>query len=122
MLNNVTIMGRLCADPELRTTQSGIPVCSIRIATERDFLNDGARQTDFLDVVAWRSTAEFISRYFTKGRMVVVTGHLQTRAWTDRDGNKRTTVEIVADNAYFGDNKPAAESKPAERGTARRAA
>lgn len=114
-------MGRLCADPELRYTQSGIPVCSIRIATERDFLTDGERQTDFLDVVAWRSTAEFISRYFTKGRMVVVTGHLQSRNWTDRNGGKRVSVEIVADNAYFGDSKPT-ENRPAARGTARRAA
>lgn len=107
MLNNVTIMGRICANPELRQTQSGIPVCSFRIATERDFLNAGERQTDFLDVVAWRNTAEFISRYFTKGRMVVVDGHLQSRNWTDRDGNKRTSIEIMADNVYFGDSKPA---------------
>lgn len=109
MLNSVKLMGRLVADPELRQTQSGIPVCSIRIAVDRDFLNNGTRETDFFDVVAWRSTAEFISRYFAKGRMIVVDGRLQTRPWTDRDGNKRVSVETVAESVYFGDSKPAAE-------------
>lgn len=113
MLNSVKLMGRLVADPELRQTQSGIPVCSIRIAVDRDFLNNGTRETDFFDVVAWRSTAEFISRYFSKGRMIVVDGRLQTRPWTDRDGNKRVSVETVAENVYFGDSKPTAEPERA---------
>lgn len=113
MLNSVKLMGRLVADPELRQTQSGIPVCSIRIAVDRDFLNSGTRETDFFNVVAWRSTAEFISRYFSKGRMIVVDGRLQTRPWTDRDGNKRVSVETVAENVYFGDSKPAAEPERA---------
>ena len=113
MLNSVKLMGRLVADPELRQTQSGIPVCSIRIAVDRDFLNSGNRETDFFDVVAWRSTAEFISRYFAKGRMIVVDGRLQTRPWTDRDGNKRVSVETVAENVYFGDSKPTAEPERA---------
>lgn len=105
MLNKVTIMGRLCADPELRETQSGIPVCSCRIAVDRDYLSNGERETDFFDVVAWRGTAEFICGYFTKGRMIALDGRLQTRNWTDRDGNKRVSVEIVAESAFFADSK-----------------
>lgn len=106
MLNKVSIMGRLVRDPELRRTQSGIAVTTMRIAVERDFKGqDGARQSDFFDVVAWRNTAEFVSRYFAKGRMIVVDGRLQTREWTDRDNNRRTSIEIVADNIYFGDSR-----------------
>ena len=106
MLNKIFIMGRLTADPELRRTQSGTPVASFTIAVDRDFKNQsGEKETDFVPVVAWRNTAEFASRYFTKGRMAIVEGRLQNRSWTDKDGNKRTTTEIVADNIYFGDSK-----------------
>jgi single-strand DNA-binding protein len=108
MLNKVTIMGRLCADPELRRTQSGIAVCNARIAVERDFADQsGERATDFFDAVAWRGTAEFLCKYFEKGRKVLLDGRLQTRQWTDRDGNKRVSVEIVAESVYFADSKPA---------------
>ena len=107
MLNHIVLMGRLTRDPELRYTQSQTPVASFRIAVDRDFGGrDGAeRQTDFIDIVAWRSTAEFVSKYFTKGSMAVVSGRLQMRDWTDRDGNKRTSAEVVADNVCFGDSK-----------------
>ena len=107
MLNRIIIMGRLVADPELRTTPTGTPVATVRLAVDRDFKNKqtGERETDFINVVAWRQTAEFISRYFTKGRMAVVEGRLQMRDWTDKDGNKRTSAEVVADNVYFGDSK-----------------
>ena len=106
MLNKVIMMGRLVKDPELRRTQSGTAVTSFRIAVDRDFKSqDGSKQADFFDVVAWRSTAEFVSKYFTKGRMAVVEGRLQTRDWTDREGGKRVATEIVADNIYFGDSK-----------------
>lgn len=106
-LNHIVIMGRLTRDPELKTTNSGIPVVSFSIAVDRDFADkeSGERGVDFIDVTAWRHTAEFVSRYFTKGRMAVVSGRLQTRNWTDKDGNKRKAVEIVADNVYFGDSK-----------------
>lgn len=107
MLNHIVTMGRLVRDPELRHTQSGIPVCSITIACDRDYKDaDGNRETDFIDVVAWRNTAEFVSRYFAKGRMAVVDGRLQLRDWTDRDGNKRRSAEILASNIHFGDSKP----------------
>ncbi len=106
MLNKVIIMGRLARDPELRRTQSGVSVTSFRIACDRDFKSQsGEKETDWIDVVAWRNTAEFVSKYFTKGRMAIVEGRLQTRDWTDKDGNKRTAVEVVADNVYFGDSK-----------------
>ena len=107
MLNRIIIMGRLARDPELRRTQTGTPVASFRLAVDRDFKDKttGERSTDWIDVVAWRATAEFVSRYFTKGRMAVVEGRLQMRDWTDKDGNKRTTAEVVADNVYFGDSK-----------------
>lgn len=107
MLNHIVIMGRLTRDPELKTTNSGVPVVSFSIAVDRDFADkeSGERGVDFIDVVAWRHTAEFVSRYFTKGRMAVISGRLQTRNWTDKDGNKRKAVEIVADNVYFGDSK-----------------
>ena len=107
MLDRIIIMGRLARDPELRRTQTGTPVASFRLAVDRDFKDKttGEKGTDWIDVVAWRSTAEFVSRYFTKGRMAVVEGRLQMRDWTDKDGNKRTSAEVVADNVYFGDSK-----------------
>ena len=107
MLNHIVIMGRLARDPELRHTQNGTPVASFRLAVDRDFKdkNTGERQTDWIDVVAWRGTGEFVSRYFTKGRMAVVEGRLQIRDWTDKDGNRRTAAEVVADNVYFGDSR-----------------
>ena len=105
MLNKVFIMGRLTRDPELRCTQTGTPVASFSLAVDRDFKDKatGERTTDFIDVVSWRNTAEFVSRYFTKGRMAVVEGRLQMRDWTDKDGNKRRSAEVVADQVYFGD-------------------
>ncbi len=107
MLNKVFIMGRLTRDPELRRTQTGTAVASFTLAVDRDFKDKstGERTTDFIDVVAWRQTGEFVSRYFTKGRMAVVEGRLQIREWTDKDGNNRRTAEIVADQVYFGDSK-----------------
>ena len=106
MLNKIFIMGRLTRDPELRRTQSGTAVTSFSLAVDRDFKSQsGEKETDFIDVVAWRSTAEFVAKYFTKGRMAVVEGRLQMRDWTDKDGNKRTSAEVVADNVYFGDSK-----------------
>lgn len=107
MLNHIVLMGRLTRDPELRYTGSNIPVASFRIAVDRDFGKgeNGEKQTDFIDVSAWRQTGEFVSKYFTKGSMAVVSGRLQMRDWQDRDGNKRTSAEVVADNVYFGDSK-----------------
>ncbi|MDE7054381.1 MAG: single-stranded DNA-binding protein [Oscillospiraceae bacterium] len=107
MLNRIIIMGRLARDPELRHTQSGSPVASFTLAVDRDFKDKqtGEKVTDWIDVVAWRQTGEFVSRYFTKGRMAVVEGRLQIRDWTDREGNKRRSAEVVADNVYFGDSK-----------------
>ena len=108
MLNHITIMGRLVRDPELRRTQAGTPVASFTLASDRDFSSKdgGEKECDFIDCVAWRSTGEFVSKYFTKGRMAVVSGRLQMRRWTTNDGQKRVTAEIVADNVYFGDSKP----------------
>ncbi len=107
MLNHIVIMGRLTRDPELRRTGSGIAVTSFSLAVERDFApkDGGERETDFIDCVAWRQTGEFVSKYFTKGRMAVVSGRLQIRSWTDKDGNKRRSAEVVADNVYFGESK-----------------
>ena len=107
MLNHIVIMGRLARDPELRHTQTGTPVATFRLAVDRDFKdkNTGERATDWIDVVAWRGTGEFVSRYFTKGRLAVVEGRLQMREWTDKEGNRRTTAEVVADNVYFGDSR-----------------
>ena len=105
MLNHIVLMGRLTRDPELRYTQSQIPVVSFCIAVDRDFGRGEDRQTDFIDVVAWRQTGEFVSKYFHKGSMIVVSGRLQMREWTDRDGNKRTSAEVVADNVYFGESR-----------------
>ena len=105
-LNKIFIMGRLTKDPELRRTQSGTAVTSFSVAVDRDFKSQaGERETDFIDVVAWRGTAEFVAKYFTKGRMAVVEGRLQLRDWNDKDGNKRRSAEVVADNVYFGDSK-----------------
>ena len=107
MLNKIVIMGRLTRDPELRRTQSGTPVASFTLAVDRDIKNKqtGERETDFIDCVAWRNTGEFVSKYFTKGRMAVVEGRLQIREWTDKDGNKRRQAEVAAENVYFGDSK-----------------
>ena len=115
MLNHITIMGRLVRDPELRRTGSGIAVASFTVAVDRDFgsRDGGERETDFIDCVAWRQTGEFVSKYFTKGRMIVVSGRLQIRSWTDKDGNKRRTAEVVADNVYFGDSRREGEGVPA---------
>lgn len=107
MLNRIILMGRLTRDPELRHTGSGTAVASFSLAVERDFRDkaSGQRTTDFIDVVAWRQTGEFVSKYFTKGRMAVVEGRLQMRDWQDRDGNKRRSAEVVADNVYFADSR-----------------
>ena len=112
MLNRIIVIGRLIRDPELRHTQTGTPVASFSLAVDRDFKDKatGEKGTDFIDIVSWRSTAEFVSRYFTKGRMAVVEGRLQLRGWTDKDGNKRRSAEVVADNVYFGDSKRDGES------------
>ena len=106
MLNHIDLMGRLTRDPELRHTQSGTAVASFAIAVDRDRKNDkGERDTDFIEVVAWGSTAEFVSKYFPKGRMAVVSGRLQVRKWQNKDGENRYSTEVVADNVYFGDSK-----------------
>lgn len=106
MLNRIIIMGRMVRDPELRTTQSGTSVTSFTLAVNRDFKGqNGEEETDFIDVVAWRQTAEFVCKYFAKGRMAIAEGRLQIREWKDKDGNNRRTAEVVADNVYFGDSK-----------------
>ena len=106
MLNRIILMGRLTRDPELRRTGSGTAVTSFSLAVDRDFKSQsGEKETDFIDIVAWRNTAEFVSKYFTKGRMAVVEGRLQIRDWTDKDGGKRRSAEVVADNVYFEDSK-----------------
>lgn len=107
MLNKVFIQGRLVADPELRHTPNGVAVATFRVAVDRDFKdkNTGERQADFINVVAWRATGEFVSKFFSKGRMAIVEGKLQSRNYEDKDGNKRYTLEVVADNVYFGDSK-----------------
>ena len=112
MLNHIVIMGRLTRDPELRTTQAGVSVTSFTVAVDRDFggRDGGERQTDFIDCVAWRQTGEFVSKYFHKGSMIVVSGRLQSRKWQDRDGNNRTNWEINADNVYFGESRASANS------------
>ena len=115
MLNRIVLMGRLTRDPELRRTQSGTAVTSFSIACDRDFKSQsGEKETDFIDIVAWRGTAEFVSKYFTKGRMAVVEGRLQIRDWTDNNGGKRRSAEVVADNIYFGDSKR--DSAPGDYG------
>ncbi len=108
MLNHIVLMGRLTRDPELRRTGTGIPVATFTLAVDRDFSSNretGEKETDFIDIVVWRNTAEFVSKYFAKGRMAVVSGRLQIRNWNDKDGNKRRSAEVVADNVYFGDSK-----------------
>ena len=106
MLNKIVIQGRLTKDPELRRTQSGTAVASATVAVDRDFKNqDGNRDTDFIPIVAWKGTGEMLAKYFSKGRMIVVEGRFQLRDWTDKEGNKRRTAEIVADSVYFGDSK-----------------
>ena len=112
MLNHITIMGRLTRDPELRRTGSGIAVASFTVAVDRDFggRDGGEKETDFIDCVAWRQTGEFVSKYFTKGSMIVVSGRLQIRNWNDKEGNKRRTAEVVADNVYFGESRRSADS------------
>ena len=105
MLNTIVIMGRLTRDPELRRTGNGVAVASFTVAVDRDFAKDGNKETDFIECVAWRQTGEFVSKFFTKGKMIVVKGRLQIRSWTDKDGNKRKTAEVVADNCYFAESK-----------------
>ena len=113
MLNKIFVMGRLTRDPELRRTNNGTAVASFALAVDRDFKNaDGTKDTDFIDIVAWRGTAEFASKYFTKGRMAVVSGRLQIRGWTDKDGSKRRTAEVNADHVYFGDSKKELQNDP----------
>ncbi len=127
MLNHIDLMGRLTRDPELRYTQNQTPVASFRLAVDRDFGNreSGERQADFIDCVAWRGTAEFVSKYFQKGSMAIVSGRLQMREWTDRDNNRRVSAEVVADNVYFGESKRSREEggyHPAAGGPAPRTA
>ncbi len=107
MLNHITIMGRLTRDPELRRTGSGVAVTSFTLAVDRDFADkqSGVKETDFIDCVAWKHTGEFVDKYFDKGSMAVVSGRLQIRGWTDKDGNKRRSAEVIAENVYFGDSK-----------------
>ena len=105
MLNHITLMGRLTRDPELRRTGSGVAVASFTIAVDRDYAKDGEKKADFINCVAWRQTGEFISKYFAKGRMIVVDGRLEMRDWTDKEGNKRIAAEVIVDSAYFGDSK-----------------
>ena len=115
MLNHITIMGRLTKSPELRRTGSGVAVTSFTLAVDRDIANkeNGERETDFIDCVAWRGTGEFVDKHFSKGSMAIVSGRLQIRSWTDKDGNKRRSAEVVADNVYFGESKKDSGSAPA---------
>ena len=119
MLNHITIMGRLVRDPELRRTGSGIAVTSFTVAVDRDFggRDGGEKETDFIDCVTWRQTGEFVSKYFTKGSMIVVSGRLQIRNWNDKDGNKRRSAEVVADNVYFGESKRSSDAGSAYGGS-----
>ena len=119
MLNHITIMGRLVRDPELRRTGSGIAVTSFTVAVDRDFggRDGGEKETDFIDCVAWRQTGEFVSKYFTKGSIIVVSGRLQIRNWNDKDGNKRRSAEVVADNVYFGESKRSSDAGSAYGGS-----
>lgn len=112
MLNHITIMGRLTRDPELRRTGTGVAVTSFTVAVDRDFSSNGEKETDFIDCVAWRAAGEFVDKYFKKGSMIVVSGRLQIRGWTDKDGNKRRSAEIVADNCYFGGGKNETTAEP----------
>ena len=111
MLNHIVLMGRLTRDPEMRHTGNGLAVTSFSLAVDRDFKSQsGEKETDFVDIVAWRSTADVVSKFFTKGRMAVVEGRLQIRDWTDKDGGRRRSAEVVADSVYFGDSKQRSES------------
>ena len=112
MLNKCFLLGRMTKDPEIRRTNGGTAVTSFTLAVDRDFKSNGEKETDFIDVVAWRNTAEFVSKYFSKGRMAIVEGRLQIRDWTDKNGNKRRTAEVVADNVYFGDSKRENKEEP----------
>ena len=112
MLNHITLMGRLARDPELRYTGNGIPVASFTLACEQDYGDCDSRKTDFIDIVAWRQTGEFVSKYLSKGRMAVVSGRLQMRDWQDKGGNKRRTFEINAEHVYFGDSKREEKTAP----------
>lgn len=112
MLNKCFLLGRLTKDPEIRRTNGGTAVTSFTLAVDRDFKTNGEKETDFIEVVAWRNTAEFVSKYFSKGRMTIVEGRLQIRDWTDKNGNKRRTAEVVADNVYFGDSKRENKEEP----------
>ena len=117
MLNHIVLMGRLTRDPELRRTGSGVAVASFTLAVDRDYAAQGAeKETDFVDIVAWRNTAEFVSKYFTKGRMAVVEGRLQIRDWKDKDGNSRRSAEVVAEHVYFGDSKRSKSDTPPASG------
>ena len=117
-LNHITIMGRMTKDPEMRRTPTGVAVTSFTLAVDRDFKEKGGeKETDFIEVVCWRNTAEFVEKYFSKGRVAAASGRLQIRSWTDKEGNKRRTAEVVADNVYFGDSKTSSDnsaSKPGE--------
>lgn len=116
MLNKIIIMGRLTADPELRRTGTGIAVTSFTLAVDRDYSSreGGEKETDFIDCVAWRNTGEFVAKHFAKGRMAIVSGRLQIRGYTDKDGNKRRVAEIIADSVYFGDSKNSAAAGNAD--------
>lgn len=115
MLNHITIMGRLTRDPELRRTGSGVAVTSFTLAVDRDYkAKDAEKEVDFIDCVAWRNTGEFVGKYFTKGRMAVVSGKLQIRGWTDKEGNKRRTAEVLAENVYFADSKTESNNTSAQ--------
>lgn len=111
MLNNIVVMGRMVRDPELRHTAQSVPVVSFTLAVDRDYSGGGEKQTDFIDCVAWRNTAEFVSKYFHKGSMTVVSGRLQMRKWQDNNGNNRISAEVVADNVYFGESKKPGNSE-----------
>lgn len=119
MLNHIVLMGRLTRDPELRYTSANIPVASFTVAVDRDYgrNENGGKQTDFINVAAWRQTGEFVSKYFTKGSMIVVSGRLQIREYTDRDGNRRTAAEVVAENVYFGESRRRDEGGESPRGS-----
>ena len=112
MLNHIVIMGRLTRDPELRQTGSGVSVANFSVAVDRDFSKGEEKETDFIDCVAWRHTGEFVSKYFTRGSLIVVSGRLQVRSYTDKEGNKRRSAEVVADNCYFGGSKNAGAATP----------
>ena len=112
MLNKCFLLGRMTKDPEIRRTNGGTAVTSFTLAVDRDFKTNGEKETDFIEVVAWRNTAEFVSKYFSKGHMAIVEGRLQIRDWTDKNGNKRRTAEVVADNVYFGDSKKESKEEP----------